>query len=119
MRQPESTRTPEPANAGGLRRWLRPAMVMSAMLLMAGCVAYDNHPRHGYPQGGYPQDGYPQNGYPHSNPGQPAMVPPGHMPPPGLCRIWYPDRPPGHQPAPDRCGKLQHHVPPGAYLIYG
>ena len=30
-------------------------------------------------------------------------VPNGHMPPPGSCRVWYPDRPPGHQPPPTDC----------------
>ena len=25
------------------------------------------------------------------------------LPPPGECRVWYPDRPPGHQPPPFRC----------------
>lgn len=41
-------------------------------------------------------------------------IPPGHYPPPGECRVWYPDRPPGHQPPPGRCGGA---VPPGAWLI--
>ena len=40
-------------------------------------------------------------------------IPPGHYPPPGECRIWYPDRPPGHQPPPGNCGR----VPPGAWVI--
>jgi len=48
-----------------------------------------------------------------------AAVPPGHMPPPVSCRVWYPDRPPGQQPPPGRCDILHHHVPPGAYLVYG
>jgi len=46
-------------------------------------------------------------------------VPPGHLPPPGECRIWYPDRPPGHQPPPGDCRRLRYRVPPGAYLIGG
>ncbi|RTQ46518.1 hypothetical protein EJV47_21435 [Hymenobacter gummosus] len=29
-------------------------------------------------------------------------VPRGHYPPPGECRIWYPNRPPGQQPPPLR-----------------
>jgi hypothetical protein len=30
-------------------------------------------------------------------------VPPGHLPPPGECRLWYPGLPPGQQPPPGRC----------------
>ena len=48
-----------------------------------------------------------------------ANVPPGHMPPPGKCRVWYPDRPPGHQPPPGDCAELRHRVPRGAFLVRG
>jgi hypothetical protein len=44
-------------------------------------------------------------------------IPPGHLPPPGRCRIWFPGRPPGHQPAPGECRVLSRQVPSGAYLI--
>ena len=44
-------------------------------------------------------------------------IPRGHYPPPGECRIWYPDRPPGHQPPPGNCRQLSSRVPPGAWLI--
>ena len=40
-------------------------------------------------------------------------IPLGHYPPPGECRVWFPDRPPGHQPPPGKC----HPVPAGAWLI--
>lgn len=47
-------------------------------------------------------------------------IPPGHMPPAGLCRIWFPGRPPGHQPPPGDCRTLSRQVPRGAYLVgYG
>lgn len=44
-------------------------------------------------------------------------IPRGHMPPPGLCRVWFPGRPPGHQPPPGPCAKLAHSVPPHAWLL--
>ena len=46
-------------------------------------------------------------------------IPPGHMPPPGACRIWYPEKPPGHQPPHGDCAVLAHDVPYGAWLIKG
>lgn len=45
-------------------------------------------------------------------------VPPGHYPPPGSCRLWFPGRPPGHQPPPTRCGALVGRVPHGAFVLY-
>lgn len=30
-------------------------------------------------------------------------IPRGHIPPLGLCRVWYVNRPPGHQPPPVSC----------------
>jgi hypothetical protein len=52
-----------------------------------------------------------QHGYTHLD------IPPGHLPPPGECRVWYPGKPPGHQPPPGPCGRLRHRVPAGAWLI--
>lgn len=46
-------------------------------------------------------------------------IPPGHFPPRGSCRIWYPNTPPGHQPPPGGCSELERRVPAGAYLVYG
>ena len=46
-----------------------------------------------------------------------AGVPPGHFPPPGHCRIWYPGKPPGHQPPPFKCGLERLNVPLGAWLL--
>ncbi len=48
-----------------------------------------------------------------------SRVPPGYLPPPGLCRIWHRDRPPEYQPPPGSCAVLRHRVPPDARLIYG
>jgi hypothetical protein len=46
-------------------------------------------------------------------------IPPGHMPPPGKCRLWFPGKPPGQQPPPGDCCELEKQVPPGAWLIRG
>jgi hypothetical protein len=48
-----------------------------------------------------------------------AKIPQGHMPPPGACRIWFPDLPPGRQPPPGDCRDLERRVPPGAMLVRG
>lgn len=56
---------------------------------------------------------------PYRHPALHVDIPPGHMPPPGECRIWFPDRPPGQQPAPGNCHELQYQVPPGAILVQG
>ena len=49
--------------------------------------------------------------------GQSFKIPPGHLPPPGKCRIWHPGTPPGHQPPPGNCATLERNVPEGAYLV--
>ena len=46
--------------------------------------------------------------------GRALNIPEGHYPPPGSCRVWYPDRPAGHQPPPTSCAVQ---VPAGAVLI--
>jgi hypothetical protein len=62
---------------------------------------------------------------PHSEEAEPyypsevLKIPKGHMPPPGKCRIWYPNLPPGQQPPVGECEDLQYKVPPGAWLIRG
>jgi len=48
-------------------------------------------------------------------------IPPGHLPPPGQCRVWYDGRPPGHQPAPASCRWAERVVSRDfhARVIYG
>ena len=46
-------------------------------------------------------------------------VPPGHLPPPGMCRIWLDGVPPGRQPAPTSCADAERRAPRDARVIYG
>lgn len=78
--------------------------------LIAGCVVIHPEDRwHPYPPEPIHAPGPP----PHAQLG----IPPGHLPPPGECRIWYPGEPPGQQPPPGPCYRLSREVPPGAWLV--
>lgn len=47
-------------------------------------------------------------------------IPPGHLPPPGLCRLWYVGRPPGHQPPATSCARLfRSYRHPGVLILQG
>ena len=49
-----------------------------------------------------------------------AGVPRGHYPPPGECRVWYPNRPAGQQPPPTSCDRLAGgRLEPGAFILHG
>ncbi|MGI9037837.1 MAG: hypothetical protein ACR2GQ_03145 [Gemmatimonadota bacterium] len=48
-------------------------------------------------------------------------IPPGHLPPPGQCRVWMPGEPPGQQKKKypvGRCSELRMSIPAGAWLVY-
>lgn len=48
-------------------------------------------------------------------------IPPGHLPPPGQCRVWIPGAPPGQQKkqyAPGDCDVVSGDVPAGGWLVY-
>jgi hypothetical protein len=49
----------------------------------------------------------------------PDQVPPGHRPPPGMCRIWLDGVPPGQQPEPTDCATAVRERPAGARVIFG
>lgn len=76
------------------------ATATSLLILLGGCAAVVTTQPRAYPE-------------------RAVEVPPGHMPPPGACRIWFPGRPPGQQPPPGDCFELQRQVPPGAVLVRG
>ncbi len=48
-----------------------------------------------------------------------VRVPPGHMPRPGYCRLWYPGRPPGHQPRARPCEQVFRMRHYGGAVILG
>jgi hypothetical protein len=53
-------------------------------------------------------------------PARSVRIPPGHLPPPGTCRLWYVGRPPGHQPPPTSCAHLfRGYRQPGVIILQG
>ncbi|MGZ8493336.1 MAG: hypothetical protein ACXWZS_14155, partial [Gemmatirosa sp.] len=46
-------------------------------------------------------------------------VPRGHLPPPGLCRIWIDGVPPGRQPRATDCATARRNRPANARILYG
>lgn len=96
----------------------RPASVLAPAILLA-LIALSGCSTHRV------DDGYPRRsrdvvvvGRDSRAPRSIGKIPPGHFPPPGQCRIWFPGRPPGHQPPPQSCGKLRGRVPRGAFILY-
>ena len=45
-------------------------------------------------------------------------IPPGHLPPPGECRVWLPGRPAGRQAAPRSCNGIMAVAPGGSWVLY-
>jgi hypothetical protein len=45
-------------------------------------------------------------------------IPPGHLPPPGLCRVWMPGTPPGHQAPSRNCANIERTAPAGSWILY-
>ena len=47
-------------------------------------------------------------------------VPPGHLPDPGECRLWYPGVSPGRQPRPRSrpCEEIAQIAPAGSWIVY-
>lgn len=73
-----------------------------------------------YPSHGHcaePRHRYNDAGYRHC---RAHRIPPGHLPPPGECRVWLFDRPAGHQPPPTSCRQAERYAYRyGGCVIYG
>lgn len=49
-----------------------------------------------------------------------ARVPAGHLPPPGMCRVWLRNRPAGQQPAPMSCRQAGYYADRyGGRVVHG
>src|SRR6266566_2783816 len=57
--------------------------------------------------------------YPSGTSASSQSIPPGQMPPAGMCRIWIDGVPPGRQPAPTDCATARANVPANGRVIYG
>ena len=99
-----------------LRSTLLPAL-LAVLLIGAGALAKDKDKDKG--KGHDPGKG---QGHASAAPGHSGTkalgIPPGHLPRPGLCRIWRPGVPPGHQPAAGPCRRLERRLRPGEWLLY-
>ena len=88
------------------------ALLGTLVVLLAGCTAF-----HILVEGGSdnaPPERSPRQKYPSY---QSLHIPPGHLPPPGSCRIWEPGLPPGHQKPPMDCSMAFRSAPPGYWVI--
>lgn len=45
-------------------------------------------------------------------------IPPGHLPPPGQCRIWVSGKAPGQQQPPRGCARVERSAPAGSWILY-
>ena len=91
---------------------------------LTGCSAADIFVsgRVGWPPERLPNPPQPRERVPERPPQPPpvarrSFIPPGHLPPPGACKIWTPGTPPGHQPPPESCRDAFYYVKPGQMVV--
>jgi hypothetical protein len=81
----------------------RSAFVIAALLAVTSAAPADpwkDESGKGQWRGSY---GWQGGGYAPRRHREAVRIPPGHLPPPGECRVWRRGVPPGHQPPPFRC----------------
>jgi hypothetical protein len=83
------------------------------LLALAGCTSFAIDARSGGSVATTADEAAPRPTAP-----QRLGIPPGHIPPPGQCRVWHPGTPPGHQPRPGSCSVAERQVGPGDWLLY-
>ncbi len=84
------------------------ALAVIAAAAIAGCATVPPPPAPGGGAGAGTEDTLAVRG-----------IPPGQLPRPGACRIWYPGRPPGRQPPARACDRVMTgDVPAEAWLLH-
>jgi hypothetical protein len=63
--------------------------------------------------------GQPQDTAARKRAGKSGHIPPGQLPPAGMCRVWIDGVPPGQQPAPTDCQTAVATKPANARVIFG
>ena len=111
-------------------RWGTRFLLTSALLLLAACTrtvvvrqpAPDRQPRGSRPPPRTPPE--PDRPPPADNPPPvrtyEVLIPPGHLPNPGECRVWIQGTPPGRQPRPRSrtCAGIESVAPAGSWIVY-
>lgn len=86
---------------------VRGLAAVAAVSALAGCAG---NSMYGQPEG--------RSGRAPSSAAATLSVPPGQLPRPGLCRIWFPGRPPGRQPKARPCAEVEAVAPAGSWVLY-
>lgn len=112
-------------------RWGTRFLFTGGLLLLAACTrtvvvqqpAPDRQPRGSRPPPRMPPE--PDRAPPDAPPPRrdrtfEVLIPPGHLPDPGQCRVWIPGRAPGRQPRPRSrpCAGIEAIAPAGSWIVY-
>ena len=104
-------------------------LISGGLLLLAACtrtVVVQGPARDLQPRGSRPPPRTPPGQDTPAQPPPPVVVrneiliPPGHLPRPGECRVWIPGTPPGRQPRPRSraCAGIEALAPAGSWIVY-